>query len=92
MLTNSEINAIEQTIRYTFKNKCLISQAFMRSSYHYEHPEDQSNEVLEFIGDSVLSLLVVDYLLDRYSDKSGSGLYTRLDEGEFSVVRSFFCK
>ena len=90
MLTNSEINAIEQTIRYTFKNKCLISQAFTRSSYHYEHPEDQSNEVLEFIGDSVLSLLVVDYLLDRYSDKSDSGLYTRLDEGEFSVVRSFF--
>ena len=72
MLINSEINSIEQTIGYTFKNKCLISQAFTRSSYHYEHPEDQSNEVLEFIGDSVLSLLVVDYLLDRYSDKSGS--------------------
>lgn len=89
MLKQEALATIEQTIGYRFKNKQLISQAFTRSSYHYEHPEVQSNEVMEFIGDSVLSLLVVDNLLDRYTDKDGSGLYTCLHEGDFSSIRSF---
>lgn len=89
MLKKEAILAIEETIGYEFNDKQLLSQAFTRSSYHYEHPEDQDNEVLEFIGDSVLSLIVVDGLVDRYTDKDGSGLYTTLDEGEFSSLRSF---
>lgn len=89
MLKKEALATIEQTIGYQFKDKQLISQAFTRSSYHYEHPEEQSNEVMEFVGDSVLSLLVVDNLLDRYTDKDGSGLYSCLDEGDFSSIRSF---
>lgn len=89
MLKKEAIGIIEETIAYPFKDKHLISQAFTRSSYHYEHPEDQDNEVLEFIGDSVLSLIVVDNLLDRYTDKDGSGLYSCLNEGDFSSIRSF---
>ena len=89
MLKKEALTAIEQTIGYQFKDKQLISQAFTRSSYHYEHPEEESNEVMEFVGDSVLSLLVVDNLLDRYTDKDGSGLYSCLNEGDFSSIRSF---
>jgi ribonuclease-3 len=89
MLKKEALTAIEQTIGYQFKDKQLISQAFTRSSYHYEHPEEQSNEVMEFVGDSVLSLLVVDNLLDRYTGKDGSGLYSCLNEGDFSSIRSF---
>ena len=89
MLKKEALATIEQTIGYHFKDKQLISQAFTRSSYHYEHPEEQSNEVMEFVGDSVLSLLVVDNLLDRYTDKDGSGLYSCLNEGDFSSIRSF---
>lgn len=89
MLKKEALETIEQTIGYRFKDKQLISQAFTRSSYHYEHPQEQSNEVMEFVGDSVLSLIVVDKLLDRYSGKDGSGLYSSLDEGDFSSIRSF---
>lgn len=89
MLKKEALTIIEQTIGYHFKDRQLISQAFTRSSYHYEHPEEQSNEVMEFVGDSVLSLLVVDNLLDRYTDKDGSGLYSCLNEGDFSSIRSF---
>ena len=89
MLKKEAIYSIEQTIGYEFKNKQLLSQAFTRSSYHYEHPEDRDNEVLEFIGDSVLSLIVVNFLCDRYTDKDGSGLYTTLDEGDFSTIKSY---
>ena len=89
MLKKEALTAIEQTIGYQFKDKQLISQAFTRSSYHYEHPEEQSNEVMEFVGDSVLSLLVVDNLLDRYTDKNGGGLYSCMNEGDLSSIRSF---
>ena len=89
MLKKEALTTIEQTIGYRFNDKQLISQAFTRSSYHYEHPEDQSNELLELVGDAVLSLMVVNTLLERYADKDGSGLYSCLNEGDFSTIRSF---
>lgn len=88
MLKKDAIEAIERTIRYEFNDKQLISQAFTRSSYHNEHPEDQDNELLEFIGDSVLSIIVVNILIDKYSGRDGSGLYACRDEGDFSMMKS----
>lgn len=88
MLKKNAIESIERTIGYVFTDKQLISQAFTRSSYHYEHPEDQDNELLEFIGDSVLSLVVVNILIDKYSGYDGSGLYACRDEGDFSMMKS----
>lgn len=88
MLKKDAITSIELTIGYKFINKQLISQAFTRSSYHYEHPEDQDNELLEFIGDSVLSLIVVNILIDKYAAIDGSGLYACRDEGDFSMLKS----
>jgi len=88
MLKKHAIETIEQTIGYEFIDKQLISQAFTRSSYHYEHPEDQDNELLEFIGDSVLSLIIVNVLIDKYSGHDGSGLYACRDEGDFSMLKS----
>ena len=88
MLKKESIESIEKVLGYTFVDKQLISQAFTRSSYHYEHPEDQDNEVLEFIGDSVLSLIVVNELSKRYMDKDGSGMYLCRDEGELSALKS----
>lgn len=88
MLKRDAIESIEQIIGYEFNDRQLISQAFTRSSYHYEHPEDQDNELLEFIGDSVLSLIVVNILIDKYTDRDGSGLYACRDEGDFSMLKS----
>lgn len=88
MLKKEAISAIELTIGYEFKDKQLISQAFTRSSYHSEHHEEQDNELLEFIGDSVLSLIVVNALIEKYCDRDGSGLYAYRDEGDFSMLRS----
>lgn len=51
---NIDLSAIEKIINYTFTNKHLLLQAFVRSSFAKEHPEWESNEVLEFIGDSIL--------------------------------------
>lgn len=88
MLEKDAIESIEQTIGYKFADKQLISQAFTRSSYHNEHHEYQDNELLEFIGDSALSLIVVNILTDKYSGRDGSGLYACRDEGDFSMLKS----
>ena len=65
-LTNEQIHEIETKIDYSFKNKNLLEQAFMRSSFCNENPFTKDNEVLEFIGDSVLGMLVVKHLSERY--------------------------
>ena len=88
MLKKNAIIEIENSIGYEFKNKQLLTQAFTRSSYHYEHPKDQDNEVLEFYGDAVLSLAISDILLEKYTDQDGSGMYSFRTEGDLSALRS----
>lgn len=92
MLKKNAIESIEKTIGYEFECKQLLSQAFTRSSYHYEHPEDQSNEILEFIGDSVLSLIVVNILIDKYSGQDGSGLYACREKWRLQYDEKLSCK
>ena len=57
------IRRFEEIIGYTLKDKKLITNALSHSSYANEKklPEG-SNERLEFLGDSVLSIVVSEYL------------------------------
>ena len=66
ILKNYEIEEIERTIGYTFANKVLLEQAFTRRSFTEEYG-GENNEVLEFLGDKVLSLAVVKALSDEYA-------------------------
>lgn len=66
------IGKFEEIIKYNFKNKQLIHQALTHSSYANErkHPNG-SNERLEFLGDSVLSIVVSDYLYKNLNVAEG---------------------
>ena len=66
ILKNYEIEEIERKIGYTFASKVLLEQAFTRRSFTEEHG-GENNEVLEFLGDKVLSLAVVKALSDEYA-------------------------
>lgn len=44
----------------------LLDQALTHSSYAFENQLEYDNERLEFLGDSVLGLVVSDYLFKRY--------------------------
>ena len=59
---------IEQQIGYEFKNRLLLQQAFTRKSYTVETHDGDNNEVLEFIGDKVLDLIVVKALTEYYGN------------------------
>ena len=63
-------NLLEKKLGYTFKDPSLLQSALYHSSYANELKSKgvtvQCNERLEFFGDSVLSLIVSDYLYFRY--------------------------
>lgn len=80
--------AIEKQLNYRFSTPALLRQAFTRSSYRNEHPEVLDNEVLELIGDSVLSLTVLTWFRETYMLHTPSGLCTDFDEGQLSALKN----
>ena len=69
---------IEKNINYEFKDKSLLKKALTHTSYAYEHNEE-SNEKLEFLGDSILEFVSSKYIYEKYSN---------LKEGEMTKVRA----
>lgn len=74
---------LEEKIGYTFKNRELLTEALTHSSYHNEMKSKGSrapyNERLEFLGDSVLSIVVSSYLFERFRNKQ---------EGDLTKIRA----
>lgn len=68
----------ETKIGYSFKDKTLLRTALTHSSYANEY-KCANNERLEFLGDSVLSIVVSDYLYR---------LLPSVDEGVLSKYRA----
>ena len=79
------IPLFEKKLGYRFKNKALLVQALTHSSYAYENPQNvgSDNETLEFLGDSILGLIIADYLFTTYP---------HIGEGELSKLKSSAAK
>ena len=75
------IKDLEKAIGYQFRNISLLQNALTHSSYANErwHNSLLSNERLEFLGDSVLGMLVADYLYRTFPDRP---------EGELTRMRA----
>lgn len=69
---------LEQKIKYEFKNIELLKKALTHTSYAYERGVE-SNEKLEFLGDSILEFISSEYLYLNYP---------KLKEGEMTKVRA----
>lgn len=76
-----KIAEIEAKLHYTFRDKTLLTRAFIHSSSLNEMRKVtlKDNECLEFVGDSVLNLLVAEYLFIHFPERA---------EGELSTMRS----
>lgn len=72
------LEKLEKSIGYTFKNKKLLKQALIHKSYAFEN-HIESNEKLEFLGDSILEFLSSKYLYNNFPN---------LSEGEMTKVRA----
>ncbi|MBR6392404.1 MAG: ribonuclease III, partial [Eubacterium sp.] len=76
----ADLTLFEDKIKYTFKDKSLLTEALTHSSYAHEGKRNRRcNERMEFLGDAVLSIITADYLYHGYPD---------VDEGELTKIRS----
>ena len=73
------ISRFENTIGYNFQNKSYILEALTHSSYSNENKNYKFNERLEFLGDSVLSIVISDFLFKKEKN---------LPEGELTKLRA----
>lgn len=70
---------LEKKIGYSFLNKKYLDKALTHRSYSAERRLSYSNERLEFLGDAVITLIVIEYLVEKFKDK---------DEGYLSRLKS----
>lgn len=71
---------LQQNIGYTFKNIALLEHALTHSSFANEKKgKVASNERLEFLGDSVLSIIVSEYIFENFPN---------LPEGQLTRLRA----
>jgi len=79
------LKVLEDRLGYRFKEITWLDQALTHKSFIYEtnHPEKTANEVLEFLGDSVLNLAVSFLLFLKFADAQ---------EGTLSMLRSQLVK
>ena len=75
-----ELTSLQAFISFNFSDLRLLNKALTHKSYANEKSKSlKHNERLEFLGDSVLDILVSDYLVHKYSDFA---------EGTLSKIRA----
>jgi ribonuclease III len=76
------LSEFEQKIGYSFRSRALLDRALTHRSFAHERTEQncQHNESLEFLGDSVLGLVVSAWLLGRFP---------ALSEGKLSKMKAY---
>ncbi len=77
----SNLSSLEQKLKINFKDKDLLKKAFIHRSFLNENRNLSltSYEKLEFLGDSVLSLITSVYLFNRYP---------LFKEGDYTEIKS----
>ncbi|MDR1623219.1 MAG: ribonuclease III [Synergistaceae bacterium] len=83
--TNDEsLNEFQKKLGYFFRDRGLLETALCHASYAHENGLTESNERLEFLGDSVLGMVVSHVLYEARPDAT---------EGELSNYRvEFVCR
>ena len=68
---------VQNAVGYVFKNPELLLNAFTHASFSDEKKGEKNNERLEFLGDSVLGLVIAEHLYTN----------TDLSEGKMTVEK-----
>jgi len=77
---DSQLRRLQRLLGYRIRNGDVFAQALLHRSFLQRLPQTtRSNERLEFLGDSILNLIVADYLYHRFP---------QAEEGELTKIRS----
>jgi ribonuclease-3 len=92
----NEMATLENKIGVRFRNKELLRRALTHSSYAYEHQQKGKkvvdNEVLEFLGDSVVGLAMADFFCASFPDLAEGDLSKYKATAASSVTLSQFAR
>jgi len=75
---SKQLFKFEQRLGYVFNNKDLLKNALTHSSCKQDHVDNYQR--LEFLGDRVLALCIVNYLMRMFPDAQVGELATRLNK------------
>ncbi len=79
MAAKSSLEELQQHIGHEYRDRSLLERALTHKSYANENKVSSHNERMEFLGDSVLNLIVSEYLMNACPDSS---------EGDLSRLRA----
>lgn len=74
MKFKNRIKLVEDTLGYEFRDKGIISRALTHSSCRRFSNKIKDNENLEYLGDSVLSMIITDILFREHPNQNEGGL------------------
>ena len=77
MKNDIRLQDLEKELKLNFMNKELLKTATTHSSYANQKKKIEFNERLEFLGDSVLQLIISEYLYLRFTQKP-EGFLTKI--------------
>ena len=75
----SDLSGLAIALGHQFRDIGHLRIAMVHRSFVAEHPNEESNERYEFLGDTVLQLVVTDFIFREYPD---------LPEGELAKIRA----
>jgi ribonuclease-3 len=80
--SSKDLSSLENSVGHKFKKKSLLKEAITHKSFAHEqqNPDHLYNERMEFLGDSVLELIISEYLY--YS-------YTEFTEADLSKIKAY---
>ncbi len=80
-LEPEQLDVVEEALNVQFRDRAVLLLALTHQSYANEHPDDPpvSNERLEFLGDSIVGMVIADLMFTGAPD---------LPEGDLTVRRS----
>lgn len=74
----TDLDFLQKQIKFEFKNKNLLLEAFTHKSFCIESNKNKShNERLEFLGDSVLNFIIANYLVSQFPNNAEGVLSKR---------------
>ncbi len=83
-LSDKQVKRIEKTLGYVFEDKALLEQSLTHPSFLLNTRDQlKNNQRLEFLGDSVIQLVLTETLYDKFP---------KLREGKLTSMRSAYAR
>jgi ribonuclease-3 len=79
MSPDDPVELLQTALGHQFRDRVHLDRSLVHRSFCAEHPDAESNERMEFLGDAVLGLSVTNYVFTAYPD---------LPEGELAKLRA----